>query len=145
MAFSNNLRKTLQRMSGVLKPIKQHGLMRTTHVEYNTNKCRHFESVAMRMGNNQFGVVGSINNGTKSIGFDNGNHNMNDNYVDNQQEVEEEEEEDIDIDFLFCNEKLCKDNENRYYYFFSLLSFCLHHNCFVLLLLFLNGLEVVNA
>ena len=113
IAFSNNIRKAVKSMSHVFKPITKHGSMRVPRIEYNSfgnnnnHKNRQFESAVFC--NDQFGVIGKINNPTKLIGFDDGSNNTNNNHVDNK----EVEEEDIDVEFLLCNEKLCKDNQDR--------------------------------
>lgn len=87
--------------------------MRIPHVNTDiSNRNRQFKSFTMGMRDNEFGVIGMMNNATKLIGFVNNSTTINENDVD------EEEEEDIDADFSVCNEKLCKDNENKYDYFF---------------------------
>ena len=115
MAFSNNMRKAVKRMSSCFNPTMQHRSMRIAHIAHNyKTRNRQFESVAMGMDGNHFGGIGRMNNARKVIGFDDGSNNMNDNVIDNEME----EQQDVDVDFLHCNEKLCKDNENKYDYLF---------------------------
>ena len=103
-------------MSSCFNPTMQYGSMRITPIAHNYNtRNRQFKSVAMGMDGNHFGVIGRMNNGRKLIGFDDVSSNMNDNVIDNEME----EQQDIDVDFCHYNEKLCKDNENKYDYFFA--------------------------
>ena len=124
MAFSNGIKKTVKLFTSVVKPSgHDYGAMRIQHVTRNHVLNSNSNNIQNSKNNKYLNTSSII---WRDKYFDSCNHGglhgrckMNEvslfaSICDDIDDDDEEEEQDIDIDYLLCNPKLCKDNENRY-------------------------------
>ena len=117
MAFSNRIKKTVKLISSVVKTngCSYSGPLRLPYVGrnsvWNGNSDSNSVNNSITWKNKYFGSFTHDHDGDLHGGCKMKTAKLIDSVCN---DVGEDEEEDVDLDFLLCNEKLCKDNENGY-------------------------------